>query len=73
LYEVSAIIPNVQVAVQYSKLDKNPNQENSFPIPDDRSAVKLARSDFAGKYAILIYGFEDRERPLGWLIERSRP
>jgi hypothetical protein len=31
--------------------------------------VKLARSDFAGKFAILIYGFEDPERPLDWLIE----
>jgi len=31
--------------------------------------VKLARSDFAGKCAILIYGFEDPERPLDWLIE----
>jgi len=31
--------------------------------------VKLAGSDFAGKCAILIYGFEDPERPLDWLIE----
>jgi hypothetical protein len=43
------------------------------PYPDDRSAVtdcvKLARSGFAGKCAILIYGFEDPQRPLAWLIE----
>jgi hypothetical protein len=31
--------------------------------------VKLARSDFAGEFAILICSFEDPERPLGWLIE----
>ncbi len=31
--------------------------------------VKLARSGFVGKCAILIYGFEDEQRPLGWLIE----
>jgi len=31
--------------------------------------MKLARSDFAGKCAILIYGFEDLERPGDWLIE----
>jgi hypothetical protein len=43
------------------------------PYPDDRSAVtdcvKLAHSGFAGKCAILIYGFEDPQRPLDWLIE----
>jgi hypothetical protein len=42
------------------------------PYPDDRSAVtdcmKLARSSFTGKCAILIYGFEDPQRPLDWLI-----
>jgi hypothetical protein len=43
------------------------------PYPEDRSAVtdcvKLARSGFAGRSAILIYGFEDTHRPLHWLIE----
>ena len=43
------------------------------PYSDDRSAVtdcrKLAGSGFAGKRAILIYGFEDPDRPLAWLIE----
>jgi hypothetical protein len=43
------------------------------PYPEDRSAVtdcaKLARSGFAGRRAILIYGFEDPYRPLQWLIE----
>jgi hypothetical protein len=29
----------------------------------------LARSGFAGRSAILIYGFEDPHRPLGWLIK----
>jgi hypothetical protein len=47
------------------------------PYPDDRSAVtdcvKLARSGFAGKCAILIYGFEDPQRPLDCLLRRSRP
>lgn len=31
--------------------------------------MKLVRSGFAGKCAILIYGFEDPQRPLDWLIE----
>jgi hypothetical protein len=43
------------------------------PYPEDRSAVtdcaKLAQSGFAGRRAILIYGFEDPHRPLRWLIE----
>lgn len=43
------------------------------PYAEDRSAVtdcaKLARSSFAGRCAILIYGFEDPQRPLRWLIE----
>lgn len=43
------------------------------PYADDRSAVtdcvKLARSGFAGRRAVLIYGFEDPHRPLFWLIE----
>lgn len=43
------------------------------PYADDRSAVtdcaKLAHSSFAGKCAILIYGFEDASRPLRLLIE----
>lgn len=43
------------------------------PYPEDRSAVtdcaKLARSGFAGRCAVLIYGFEDPHRPLHWLIE----
>jgi len=30
---------------------------------------KLASSGFAGKRAILIYGFEDPDRPLSWLID----
>ena len=43
------------------------------PYADDRSAVtdcvKLARSGFAGRRAVLIYGFEMIGRPLLWLIE----
>ena len=43
------------------------------PYPEDRSAVtdcqKLASSGFSGRRAVLIYGFEDPERPLVWLIE----
>ena len=43
------------------------------PYADDRSAVtdcaKLASSNFAGKCALLIYGFEDANRPLHLLIE----
>ena len=43
------------------------------PYPEDRSAVtdcaKLARSGFAGRCAVLIYGFEDPHRPLHQLIE----
>jgi hypothetical protein len=43
------------------------------PYPGDRSAVtdclKLLQSDFAGRWAVLIYGFEDPRRPLHWLIE----
>jgi hypothetical protein len=43
------------------------------PYPDDRSAVtdcvKLAQSGFAGRRAVLIYGFEVQGRPLLWLIE----
>src|SRR5215468_5311867 len=37
------------------------------PYPDDRSAVtdcrKLAGSGFAGRRAVLIYGFDDPKRP----------
>jgi len=43
------------------------------PYVDDRSAVtdiaKLAGSRFAGKRAILIYGFEDPHRPLCRLVD----
>ena len=43
------------------------------PYADDRSAisdcVKLARSGFAGRQAVLIYGFEDPSRPFSWLID----
>jgi hypothetical protein len=43
------------------------------PYEDDRSAltdyVKLAQSGFAGRKAVLIYGFEDPRRPLSWLID----
>lgn len=43
------------------------------PYPEDRSAVtdcqKLSGSGFAGRLAVLIYGFEDPSRPLSWLIE----
>jgi hypothetical protein len=42
------------------------------PYADDRSAVtdclKLVQSGFAGKRAVLIYGFEVPGRPLAWLI-----
>jgi hypothetical protein len=43
------------------------------PYPADHSAVtdclKLAQSGFAGRRAVLIYGFEVQGRPLYWLIE----
>jgi hypothetical protein len=43
------------------------------PYPDDRSAVtdcrKLARSGFGKRWAVLIYGFEDPDRPIMWLVE----
>jgi hypothetical protein len=43
------------------------------PYPEDRSAItdcrKLVGSGFAGRLAVLIYGFEDPSRPLSWLIE----
>lgn len=43
------------------------------PYADDRSAVtdcvKLARSRFMCRRAVLIYGFEDPARPLRWLID----
>ena len=43
------------------------------PYPDDRSAVtdcrKLASSGFAGRRALLIYGFDDPKRPIIELIE----
>lgn len=43
------------------------------PYEDDRSAVtdceKLAKSDFACRKGILIYGFDDPLRPLSWLID----
>lgn len=42
------------------------------PYADDRSAVtdclKLAQSGFAGRRAVMIYGFEVPGRPLSWLI-----
>jgi hypothetical protein len=31
--------------------------------------AKLLHSGFTGRRAILIYGFEDPQRPLHWLIE----
>ena len=43
------------------------------PYAEDRSAVtdcqKLAASGFGGRLAVLIYGFEDPDRPLSWLID----
>jgi hypothetical protein len=43
------------------------------PYAGDRSAVtdcvKLAHSGFEGRRAVLIYGFDDPDRPLLWLIE----
>jgi hypothetical protein len=43
------------------------------PYADDRSAVtdclKLARSGFAGRRAVLIYGFEVPGRPLSLLVD----
>ena len=43
------------------------------PYPDDRSAVtdcrKLASSGFSKRRAVLIYGFEDPDRPIMWLID----
>jgi hypothetical protein len=44
-----------------------------LPYAGDGSAVsdcvKLAGSGFAGRQAVLIYGFEDPSRPLSWLID----
>lgn len=73
-------IPDWAIEVKLARLGRdNGTYEDAAikkilsPYPDDRSAVtdcvKLARSDFAGKCAILIYGFEDPKRPLNWLIE----
>jgi len=31
--------------------------------------AKLANSGFAGRRAVLIYGFEDPDRPLRWLVK----
>jgi hypothetical protein len=39
------------------------------PLAAVTDCVKLARSGFAGRRAILIYGFDDPERSLRWLIE----
>ena len=74
------IIPDWAIEVKLARLGRdNGTYEDAAikkilsPYPDDRSAVtdcvKLARSGFAGKCAILIYGFEDPKRPLDWLIE----
>ena len=37
-----------------------------MPSPTARSSLVAA---FAGRLAVLIYGFEDPQRPLSWLIE----
>ncbi|MGA8805217.1 MAG: hypothetical protein WB866_11040, partial [Solirubrobacterales bacterium] len=43
------------------------------PFSADRSAltdgVKLAESEFAAKKAVLVYGFDDSDRPLGDAID----
>ena len=73
-------IPDWAIEVKLARLGRdNGTYEDAAikkilsPYPDDRSAVtdcvKLTRCGFAGKCAILIYGFEDPQRPLDWLIE----
>ena len=75
-----ALIPDWAIEVKLARLGRdNGTYEDAAikkilsPYSDDRSAVtdcvKLTRSGFAGKCAILIYGFEDPQRPLDWLIE----
>jgi hypothetical protein len=73
-------IPDWAIEVKLARLGRdNGTYEDAAikkilsPYPDDRSAVtdcaKLARSGFAGRRALLIYGFTDPQRPLDWLIE----
>jgi hypothetical protein len=77
---VNVYLPDWAIEVKLARLGRdNGTYEDAAikkilsPYPEDRSAVsdcaKLARSGFAGRYAILIYGFEDPHRPLHWLIE----
>jgi hypothetical protein len=74
------VVPDWAIEVKLARLGRdNGTYEDAAikkilsPYPEDRSAVtdcaKLARSNFAGRCAILIYGFEDPQRPLHWLIE----
>lgn len=44
----------------------SPYADDWSPVTD---CVKFARSDFGGRRAVLIYGFEVPGRPLAWLIE----
>ena len=73
-------VPDWAIEVKLARLGRdNGTYEDAaikkilLPYPEDQSAVtdcaKLARSSFAGRCAILIYGFEDPQRPLHWLIE----
>jgi hypothetical protein len=77
---VGGELPNWAIEVKLARVGRdNGTYEDTAvkkilsPYDDDRSAVtdcvKLAQSGFAGRKAILIYGFEDAKRPLLWLID----
>ena len=55
------------------KLNDNMLMHILSPYAAHRSALidceKLVQSGLPGRKAILIYGFEDPQRPLDWLIE----
>ena len=76
-------IPDWAIEVKLARLGRdNGTYEDAAikkilsPYPDDRSAVtdcaKLARSGFAGRRALLIYGFTDRKGRSTGLLRRSR-
>ena len=65
--------PDWALEVKLARIGRNGTYEDAAikkilsPYPEDRSAVtdcqKLAGSGFAGRLAVLIYGFEDPGRP----------
>jgi hypothetical protein len=72
-------LPDWAIEVECARLDRDNGEEEPAafkkilsPYADDRSAVsdcvKLARSGFAGRQAVLIYGFEAPRGPLSLLI-----